>query len=301
MNSGPFEAKAAASIQRHVARQREGPAKEHSARHSNLVRRVEVTAGHAINSISVETRQFVAGLFDGDGCITFQSLRQSNICIKTAVTQSHSGGHPPELEFLQKLLGGNIYLSHSPRNEDQRPSWQWHSAKLEVVVALLGIVRDYGIVKAPQASLALDFVFNRRSGHEAWLLCARSKDQYATIDIPERNITVPYLAGLFAAEGCARIHRSIAVYISQKVCPRLLGVIAKKHGGSNDVDLGRWAAFGTTAKKFLGDIRDHLRGQKRPQVDAVLEYEQAREFTPIQEKKRLRKKYREKLKALKKQ
>lgn len=66
-----------------------------------------------------ETLAYVAGIFDGEGCVTFGRVRKARF-IRVLVVNTNR----PLLEFLQTIFGGDIQRSSS-RRPGWKQAWQW--------------------------------------------------------------------------------------------------------------------------------------------------------------------------------
>lgn len=136
-----------------------------------------------------------------------------------------------------------------------------------------------------------------------------AKKRYHQVRIDESRLTLPYIAGLFAAEGSAGIYarhggklHSLAATITQIGCERLMHAIRDKIGFGS-VHKGRLHFACKAAARFLRKIRPYLIGQKREQVKVALRFQRKIRHPRGQriKKKQTRrmKRYADKLKKLK--
>lgn len=244
-------------------------------------------------------KQAIAGFFDGDGCIHAYITEQRTMNIHASAVQAHNSEEPPELLRLQASFDG--YISKKGDNSKWRQRWSWRLTNRSRVLGFLKVIAAHGVIKAPQALIALRYLEERGSDDETIIGIARAKDAYARVDIDHGRITPPYLAGLFAAEGCVTISTvSVVSQLSQKSCPRLLDAVAGIYGGG----VSRRTALyicGEKAIAFLSAIRPYCFGQKCEQIDTALVFDQERRELPwaSDEKKALAKSAKDKLKKLK--
>lgn len=257
-------------------------------------------SGH-ISALDITRRQFLAGFFDGDGCIRFSAgPRRGSACVKVIVAQAYNDGIPPELSLFKELFSGGIYRGVAPKKETQRQSWRWECTTRTMIGAVVAIVADHGIIKQRQAETARKFLRGEVDGHDAWLACARAKDQYSESVITVERLTDAYLAGIFAAEGSVRIEKSLTVVIAQQCCPAFVYKLVELFDGAFSGN-GKWVAYGNAAFSFLSRIRAHLFGQKVAQVDVAMAFVSQRQFfAPVSnEKRKMKQETKEKLKILK--
>ena len=100
---------------------------------------------------------YMAGLFDGEGCIHIAKLRRPE-----SKRGCHFGlvatiGMTSEflLELYRSQFGGSVYCY--PRLKgNRRPCWQW-IIRSRQAVAFLKAIRPYLLLKANEADLAIEF------------------------------------------------------------------------------------------------------------------------------------------------
>lgn len=232
-------------------------------------------------AVSIEDAQYIAGFFDGDGCILLptRTINCANPLPILSVKQAHANGSPPEFVILSRCFGVTIYRElHPTRN--WRTSWTLRIHTKEALTRLLEVVRQYGVVKRPQAILALEYLNNNRSNPAEYArLIEQAKHQYQEVDIDVGRLTPPYLAGLFAAEGyigfvAMNWVNSFALRsaISQPGCTRLLRCIRESLGYGS---VGKLNLEFSTAQtvNFVQLIRPHMKDcQKVAQMDLVLQF-----------------------------
>jgi hypothetical protein len=195
---------------------------------------------------------------------------------RVEVSQSCNQIEPPELGFIHRFYGGSLY---SASRASKRKSWTLSIHTKAESPKILSVIADYGIVKRAQAVEALRYIKDGRSDPDmTYDLILSCNNNYQNIVIDANRLTFPYIAGLFAAEGCVGMYaktsgprpkiQAISV-ISQKGCVRLLHAIRTKLGfGSVNTREIRFSSGQT--KKFLEQIKPYLRAsQKVSQVNLV--------------------------------
>jgi hypothetical protein len=92
---------------------------------------------------------YIAGFFDGEGCIFIKAIKNKCIPPLKTIGVTITNNNPAVLKFIQKKFGGNIILK---RNS----AWQLYShPKIEY---FLRAVIPYLKIKKEQAEVALKFI-----------------------------------------------------------------------------------------------------------------------------------------------
>ncbi len=228
--------------------------------------------------------EYDAGFLDGDGSVQLAkpSERHANPLPRIQVAQSYHAGVPPELERLRVRYGGYLRCDN-PKKTTHRPSWRLYVGTLQTAPKLLGVITRYGITKARQASRALEYMTaeKRRPGdaNALYELLKRAKSEYADAVIDPSKITIPYIAGLFSADGSIGTGRKrdkfeVIASIRQKSCPRLLHAIRDALGFGHVNKCGQLTFSGQQARKLAMLVRPYMdASQKAAQIDALMKYD----------------------------
>jgi len=252
-----------------------------------------------VKILSREKQQYLAGAFDGDGSIMFTS--EGKLVI--GFYQSSSNDKPPPLivEF-QEAFGGNISGPQvRKKRPDRKPEYRFFLFGKQCK-PLLKLVLDWGIIKAPQASLGLECIA-KESGRKSspnltltkpdqkhfFQVFSKAKKEYKSVAIDKVKVTDAWIAGFFDSEGCVA-HGSIndisshQIYLNftQVGCPNILRVINEKLGNFGTIEskgqlrfraqehvsmvISRIEAFVIEKKAQIALIKEHLAtvtGRKR--------------------------------------
>lgn len=226
--------------------------------------------------------QYIAGFLDGDGHIGIRPPTRHEIRPSPIVTakQSYNHGEPPELLFLQNRFAGGIH-KRTEATRTARSTWVFQ-AYVSSVQEVLSVVAEYGIIKKPQADIAREYSAGERAMPEYYarkILDAREDVKSVPIDID--RLTMPYLAGLFAADGSVGIHRTpdrgcgyrLVSSIRQTSCPGILHAIKKKLGYGSVTKSGELKFAPKASAKFLESIQPFVKkSQKRRQIKLAQKY-----------------------------
>jgi hypothetical protein len=115
-----------------------------------------------MNELSEVQKAYLAGLFDGEGCITIlkTSPKRRAISCSYRVTLEMNMTDGDQMNYLQKITGIGYVTRHKVYSRpDCRDRWQWTINKDESV-ELLYQIYPYLVLKKPQAALLIEFVEN---------------------------------------------------------------------------------------------------------------------------------------------
>lgn len=231
--------------------------------------------------IPLEVIQRITGFWEGDGHI---SLRKSKrLDIRIVFHQSSANGIPPILSDIMKYCGGIICRKGLPANSNQRQSYMLELAGKDAF-DLLPLMQQFAILKRPQ----LDFIVSAIAvGNpvdykplQQQLSRMKTLDAYKSVDVNFDILTLPYVAGLWNAEGCIAMYRfrknsyAIKLSIHQKSSPRLLEAINKFFAMKGKIYRDRELRFATqqSVAFVITNIRNYVIGSKRQQLDIGLSY-----------------------------
>lgn len=168
---------------------------------------------------------YLAGFFDGDGCVTTSSVKRG--CIALAVAQNESSSSV--LLLFKSIFGGSITrLSHARGLCRPCLKWQLSGRAAQQAAALLCTST---VCKSAQLGIAISWPQGHTLRAEA---AARMK---FLKQVEPAEATCPswqYLAGFFDAEGCIILVRPayLRLEIKQKFLPVLLSIqgFLARHG-----------------------------------------------------------------------
>ena len=117
------------------------------------------------------TRGYIAGLIDGEGCIS-RKIKHSG---KVEPILSITNAHIPILEFCQKAIGGRIHQSHNAscivslrektsrvKTYKSRPCYRLDLNAQDEILNVLEQVKDLLILKKEKALWAIEIVSGRK-------------------------------------------------------------------------------------------------------------------------------------------
>jgi hypothetical protein len=221
--------------------------------------------------------KFVAGFFDGDGCVFIPANGRKKPFPVVTFAQSYESGVPPELEHIQRLYGGSIYRLDR-MTPGSRISWRLRILRKEEVVKILHDLVQYCVLKLDQVRHCLEYTQAGLVETELYqeILCD-AKENIASAPYMIMRVCDEYVAGLTAAEGSVGFYHTksgsliVTTKIYQNSCPMLLTAVRLFLGFGN-VNSGSLQFSGVQTKKLFDRIRPHMVGQKLPQVELVHDF-----------------------------
>lgn len=179
--------------------------------------------------IPQEVHQYIAGFFDGDGCV---SVMLSTIEITFA--QSCNEATPAVLLFIQKYYGGTLW---SQKRVDRPASRTEHSLQIRQkdVSHVLSLMQPFCILKTDQLKMALACHAMVNSDEKKRLIQslrqAKTLDAYQAVQVTRSRLCDTYLSGFFDAEGSVLGYvTDRALEFAQKQSPALLEAIKSYFG-----------------------------------------------------------------------
>ena len=152
--------------------------------------------------------RYLAGFFDGDGCVTSDVASRS--CL--SVGQSHRNAEI--LKLFQNAFGGGIYRL-SPGRGLREPCLRWEITGEAAKQAAAQLAR-HAVVKHEQLNLALRWPDEKQHQLDARMKLAALKLQQCE---PKLACSWAYVVGFFDAEGCIKARAkqaAITVCLSQR-------------------------------------------------------------------------------------
>lgn len=110
--------------------------------------------------------KYLAGLFDGEGCIDVQETKNKSypgrLYVRPRVRLGMSIGALPLLTELQANFGGHMSKIRASKNENWQQSVSWEVLAAEDINWFLGNMVPHLVLKREQAKLALWWLDNMR-------------------------------------------------------------------------------------------------------------------------------------------
>lgn len=100
---------------------------------------------------------YLAGIIDGEGCITISRGFKDNNVINYNSIVMVTNTNEQVIKWLQGNFGGGFYKS-KPNNFVSKPSFRWRLLKKHDIEMLLLATIPYLIIKKEQAKILLEFV-----------------------------------------------------------------------------------------------------------------------------------------------
>jgi hypothetical protein len=224
-----------------------------------------------------ELRRYLIGFGEGDGCIGIDKRGYVNV----SVTQAQNSGVPKVLSLFRTVYGGHISGPYKRKGKNVRQQYTWNCTGFSVLPILKDWIQ-FGVLKQNQAKLVFDFMINNDTSNckplWAQLHATKEPENYREVEIDNSILTIPYLAGLFDAEGCITCSRKtdIHIFITQENSPKLLNSLNQIFCQNlSTVDYRRLYFRGSSIDQCLCEMLPYLVG-KAPQALVAL---QIRKYT----------------------
>lgn len=178
---------------------------------------------------------YIAGFFDGDGTVCIGKCR-GGFQLKVELTQCNE----EFTKYLANMYDAKIYFDTRLSKYNNETACSLRLCGLQAIPVLI-LVSKYGVVKQPQAVIALEYLsmarqrglYNKRE--EYYMKLKEMNTDKTSYDKDYSTISNGYIAGLFDAEG--NVYNAIIngkhryyVKITQKCDPVLISNIQKYLG-----------------------------------------------------------------------
>lgn len=198
-------------------------------------------------------KSYIAGLYDGDGSINMSLggiANKQGVLLKVELSQNVLS----VLEEINKELGykGKIY---SDSRVEKYTNDTNHCLRFcgKDAFDILKVIQDYGVIKSPQAKLALEHLkldyYDKEQKNINMNIMKDLNSNKNVYDKPYQHINDAYISGLFDAEGNVYFSTNLKgkkksyVKITQSGCPEILSKISEYLGFGSTSDYGRWKIF----------------------------------------------------------
>jgi hypothetical protein len=104
---------------------------------------------------------YLAGIIDGEGCITIGAGKKET-CINYNAILCVQNTSRKLIDWIQSHFGGQIYLSKK-ETDKTKAAWMWRFTKKKDIELILLAILPYLVVKKEQAKILLNYVRLDRS------------------------------------------------------------------------------------------------------------------------------------------
>ncbi len=257
---------------------------------------------NVISNLSDETKAYVAGFFDAEGCIRTDKDKGR---LYVSINQTHF----PVLNQINNMFNGSITDLHT-RQELRKQAWCWTLIS-ENTILFLESICPYSIEKRKQIELALKYqkelkINHNGGGHQIKITTEeyqqrkyiynelrklKNENETYTYVVPEmaKDIQINYLAGFFDGEGCVRINKdsraegSYTLFVSISNSNFSILELYQSMFGGNIISLKtekehykkiyQWRVVARKALSFLKMIEFHTI-VKKEQIKTAIEFKE---------------------------
>jgi len=229
-----------------------------------------------VNSIDQEPvpetfKQYLAGFFDGDGCISVQKFNSGGYSVGISFSQSNE-------EWVETIKMYYPYLKiSSGKRKGHRCEFSLKASGKQIE-PLVDDLSKYSILKYEQLNEAKKFfqyinILNTNEQKEVIYQKLKDLKKNSPKNKPYDRLNHVYVAGFFDAEGCITLYnRSMRIKITQKSDETILKRIGELYNNTNNISHYSLCFYSKESIiDFLNSIRDYCI-YKSPQIDTMMEY-----------------------------
>lgn len=223
--------------------------------------------------ITEDFKRYLSGFFDGDGSITVEKSK-GGYALRIKFCQSNENW----IDTIKKYYPFLKKTGYKRQNSNSRKEYELRAGGLQIK-PLVNDLLKYSILKHDQLLLATMFfglINIRNKGDEKEKIYMKLKELKTTNNENKKydRLSVPYIAGLFDAEGSIGIYNqtsTLRVKITQKSDIVILQKIAEMYKNTNLIDNYSISFYGKKSLEFLNDVKEFCI-YKNPQILIALKY-----------------------------
>lgn len=218
------------------------------------------------DNVTEDSRWFLGGAFDGDGCV---HVTTRQLAPRLVVTQAERG--LKLLHTFRDVCGGAIYAGPLPKNpERHQPTWAWCITGF-AAACLAEKLAPYTLLKKRQLLMAAVFQETLRKDTKQ-RLATRLVELKRVPHTPIRHLLRdPYAAGFVDTDGSLRAYPNVGIHVTQKY-PAIVHAFQEtfRVGTVHQTPTAcRWHVSGPSAKVVVRSLEPFL-VVKKPQAHIVL-------------------------------
>ena len=221
--------------------------------------------------VSEEFKSYLAGFFDGDGCITVEKLKNTGYTLRIKFFQSNEKW----IDTIQRYYPFLKKTNNSQRKDNHRIEYELRAAGKQIE-PLVHDLSEYSILKYEQLLEAKKFFklinVKDKTDEKEEIYNKLKELKKSSQNKPYDRLSKEYIAGFFDAEGSIGIYSgSLRVKITQKSDITILQKIADMYNNSNKIDNYAISFYGINCLNLLNDILSHCI-YKTLQIKAAINY-----------------------------
>lgn len=219
--------------------------------------------------ISENFKKYLSGFFDGDGSITVEKIK-GGYTLRIKFSQSNEN-------WIDIIKDYYPFLKKSgyKRNINSRKEYELRASGIQIKPLVHDLLM-HSILKYEQLVEANKFfeLINIRNKNEEkeQIYLNLKKLKINSKNKPYERVSIPYIAGLFDAEGSIGIYnKTLRVKITQKSDITILQEISKIYRNINNIDNYSISFYGKNSLEFLKNVNEYCI-YKSPQILVALKY-----------------------------
>jgi hypothetical protein len=221
-----------------------------------------------VNNISTEFKQYLSGFFDGDGCIAIEK-QKFGYSLRISFLQSNE-----KILDIIKYRYPYLHKTHLTQRDSKSRIEFKLSGSGKQIEPLIDDLIQYTILKYHQLSIAKEFLpligkKNCNTEKESLFFKIKELKRENLYIKPYERLSIPYIAGLFDAEGCITLGNSLRVKITQKSDTTILKKIGELYDNYNNISNWSIAFYDNSSYLFLKDMQSFCIYKKQQIKDAI--------------------------------
>lgn len=219
--------------------------------------------------MEITEKIYLAGFFDGDGSITVEKMK-GGYTLRIKFSQSNENWIDTIKNYYQFLK-----KSGYKRNDNSRKEYELRASGIQIKPLVQDLLK-YSILKYEQlleANKFFELINTRNKNEEKEKIYLKLKElKINNENKPYIRLSIPYIAGLFDAEGSIGIYnKTLRVKLTQKSDTIILQKISEIYGNVNNIDNYAISFYGKNSLLFLNNIKEYCI-YKTPQILIALKY-----------------------------
>lgn len=220
-------------------------------------------------NVTENFKQYLSGFFDGDGSIAIEKMK-NGYTLRIKFSQSNES-------WIDTIKNYYPFLKKTgyKRRCNSRTEYELRASGVQIKPLVQDLL-IYSILKYEQLLEANKFfelinVKNKNEEKEKIYINLK-KLKINSKNKPYERLSIPYIAGLFDAEGSIGIYnKTLRVKITQKSDIIILEQISKIYNSTNNIDNYAISFYGKNSFEFLNNVKDFCI-YKTPQILVALKY-----------------------------
>jgi hypothetical protein len=219
--------------------------------------------------ITEHFKKYLSGFFDGDGSITVEKSK-GGYTLRIKFSQSNENW----IDTIKNYYPFLKKTGYKRNDRNSRKEYELRASGIQIKPLVQDLLK-YTILKYEQlieASKFFELINTRNKNEDKEHIYLKLKElKVNSQNKPYERLSIPYIAGLFDAEGSIGIYNTLRVKITQKSDTVILQKIGEMYGNLSNIENYAISFYDKNSLNFLNDIKQYCI-YKTPQILAALKY-----------------------------